>query len=166
VAYLDISPILAAMREQPDAFSLSDGWLIHRASRHRFKVQADGHVIVDAARGCSHRSVRNEQGRQLYEALETWQAEHWIPREINRHFSSCIRPSGFWRRWLRKAAALWGQHRHDGALAIYAQAWVQSRQAAPRRDDEPPPPRPRKPDLPPPAGPAAKIRRERDKVTA
>jgi hypothetical protein len=44
VAYLDISPMLVAMREQPATFSMSKGWLKHRPSRHRFWVGADVRV--------------------------------------------------------------------------------------------------------------------------
>lgn len=166
MAHLDISPMLDAMREHPDAFSLSDGWLKHRSGRHRFKVQADGYVIVDADCGCSGLSVHSEQGRQLYEALESWRVEYWVPREIDRLFGWHVRPASFWRRWVRKVAELWTRHRYDGALAICAQVWGEIGQVAPWRDDEPPPPRPKRPDLPPLAGPAAKIRREREKVTA
>jgi hypothetical protein len=166
MAYLDISPMLAAMREQPDAFSLSGGWLKHRPSHHWFKVHADGHVIVDAECGCAGLSVRAEQGRQLYEALESWRAEYWVPREINRHFARHFRPTSFWRRWLRKVTPLWPQDRHDDALAIHTRASAESGLMAPERDDGPPPPRPAKPDVPAPASSTANIRRESKEVTA
>jgi hypothetical protein len=71
--------MLAAMREQPEAFSLSRGWLKHHPSKHRFKVQADGFVVVDAEYGCATPSVRTEQGLQLNEAMKAWRAEYWRP---------------------------------------------------------------------------------------
>ncbi len=65
MAYLDISLMLVAMREQPDAFSLLNGWLKHHPTERRSKVQADGDVIVDAGYGRAGLSVHTDRGRQL-----------------------------------------------------------------------------------------------------
>jgi hypothetical protein len=164
--YLDIAPILAAIREQPSTFSISNGWLKHRPSRHRFKVQADGHVTVDAECGCAGLSVRTEQGRELHEALQTWQAEYWIPNEINRHFARHFQPASFWRRWLHKTAMFLSQDRSDGAFALYGRTWAESGQVVPGTNNEPPPARPARPDRPLPIGPSANVRQEPEKVTA
>ena len=166
MVYLDISPMLAAMREQPDAFSLSRGWLKHHPSNHRFKVQADGFVVVDAECGCATLSVRTEQGLQLNEAMKTWRAEYWVPHEINQHFARHFRPPRFWRRWLRKVTVLLTQDRDNSALAGYTQACSGSGQVvAPQRDDRPPSARNEKPDLPPPTDPSANIRRKPEEAT-
>ena len=142
MVYLDISPMLAAMREQPDAFSLSRGWLKHHPSNHRFKVQADGFVVVDAECGCATLSVRTEQGLQLKEAMKAWLAEYWVPHEINQHFARHFRPPSFWRRWLRRVTVILTQGRDNSALAVDAQACSDREQAvAPQRDDRPPSPR-------------------------
>jgi hypothetical protein len=160
MAYLDISPMLAAMREQPDTFSLSHGWLKHRPSHHRFKVQADGYVTVDSECGCADLSVRSGQGRELYEALQSWQADYWVPREVNRHFARHFRPAGLWRRWLRKVAALFAKDRRDSAFALYGEAWANSGRP-PEPNNDPPPAGSRRP---PPMGLSADVRREAEKV--
>jgi hypothetical protein len=93
MAYFDISSMLVALRDQPDAFCLSEGWLIHLPSRHRFKVQAEGSIIIDAACGDAGLSVHAEQGRQLYQAVGSWRTEYWIPHEISGHFANHFRPA-------------------------------------------------------------------------
>jgi hypothetical protein len=166
VAYLDISPMLAAMREQPDGFSLSNGWLRHHPSNHRFKVQADGFVIIDAECGCAALSVHTEQGLQLYDALETWRAEYWVPREINQHFARHFRPPSVWRRWLRKARAYLTQYLDNSASAIYDRPWSDSGQPVrPRGDNALTSGRTAKPDLPLSAAPPPNIRREPEDTT-
>jgi hypothetical protein len=157
--------MLAAMHEQPGEFSFSSGWLKHHPSHHRFKVQGDGYVIVDAECGCAGLAVRAEQGRQLVEALQCWRVEYWVPREINRHFARHFRTTSLWRRWLRKVAALWSRERSDSALAIYAQAWADCGQIGPGNDSRPRPPYAAKPDVPPPRGSFSNARRESEEAT-
>jgi len=165
MAYLDISPMLAAMREQPDTFSMSNGWLKHRPSHHRFKVQAGGHVIVDAECGCAGLSVRTEQGRELYEALQSWQAEYWVPREINRHFARHFQPASLWRRWLNNFLSLWSRDRSDGAFTSYRRTSAENGRATSRSYNEPLPEGLARSDWPPRPDPLANVRREREKVT-
>jgi hypothetical protein len=160
MAYFDISSMLVALREQPDAFCLSEGWLTHLPSRHRFKVQAEGSIIIDAAGGEACPSVHAEQGRELYQAVGSWRTEYWIPHEIGRHFANHFRPASFWRRWWRKIADLSVEHHHDGAFVLYGKAWADIGLVPRCPDSEPPPSRPAKPGRPPPTSPSANIRRE------
>lgn len=160
MTYLDISPILVALREQPDTFSLSEGWIIHLPSRHRFQVQAGGSVTLEAAYGDAGLSVHAQQGRQLHQAVASWRAEYWIPREISRHFGYPCRRASLGQRWRRKVADLLAQHQHDGALAIYAKAWADIGLVRGPRNNEPPPSRPTKPSRPSPTNPSANVRPE------
>jgi hypothetical protein len=166
VEYLDIDLMLAALREQPDAFFMSNGWLTYRPSRHRFKVQIDDKAIIGPkCADCDGLSVCEEQGCQLYKMLESWREEYWVPREISQRFGLCVRPASPWRRWLHKVATLRMDNRLDGALAIYAKAWAEIGQIAPRRDDQLPPPRPAKPNPPLPSRPSANTLRELEDMT-
>jgi hypothetical protein len=166
MAYLDIAPMLAAMREQPNTFSLSNGWLKHRPSRHWFKVQADGQVTVDAECGCAGLLVRTEQGRELYDALQTWQAEYWVPREINRHFAGHFRPASLWQRWVHKIGTLWLRDRADDAFPLYGRTRADSVRVVPGSNNEPSSDHPARPNWTPPMGSSAEVRREPEKVTA
>jgi hypothetical protein len=44
MAYLDMSPVLTALRERPHEFIVSDGWVRQHSSPYRLKAQFDGHV--------------------------------------------------------------------------------------------------------------------------
>jgi hypothetical protein len=164
VAYLDISPMLAALREQPATFSMAKGWLKHRPSRHRFKVDAAGHVIIDAECGCSGLSVRLEQGRKLYEALQVWREEYWVPHQVNQHFGAHFRPAPLWRRWWNSFVAFWTGDGEDGALALYGRAWAECGRTTAQANNPPPPDGPRWPTQPRPLVPPGKIRREPEDI--
>ena len=166
MANLDISPMLAAMREQPTAFSMTQDWLKHRPSRHRFKVDPTGHVIVDTQCGCAALSVRVEQGRELYEALRIWREEYWIPRQVNRHFARHFRPQPFWRRWWNAVVESWTGDDTESAFALYGQTWGAPYVAAQSSTGEPPVDGPRQPPLPRPLKPSAENRQEAEGIAA
>jgi hypothetical protein len=166
VAYLDISPMLVAMREQPATFSMSKGWLKHRPSRHRFWVGVDGHVTVDAECGCAGLSVRAEQGRELHQALQVWRTEYWVPHEVNRHFARHFQPAAFWRRWISAFLAMWSRDREDSAFALYGRTWAESGRSL-SEPNEPPPEGPTRLDQPPPLAPSSPhVHREPEEVAA
>ena len=166
LANLDISPMLAAMREQPAAFSMTKDWLRHRPSRHRFKVDPAGHVIVDAECGCAALSVRIEQGRELYEALKAWREEYWIPHQVNQHFARHFRPQPFWRRWWNAVVESWTGGDSEGAFALYGQTWGAPYIASQSSTGEPPLDGPKQPTRPRPLEPSAGSRRETEDSVA
>ena len=63
--YLDVSPMISALRFQPDDFEFKHGWLHHVPSRHRFQFDRMGRVTIDALCGCASLSVKPEQTDEL-----------------------------------------------------------------------------------------------------
>lgn len=85
---LDVTPMISALRFQPDDFELKHGWLHHVPSRHRFQFDKTGKVTIDALCGCASLSVKPEQADALFSMFKTWRSEYWAPLEINREFAS------------------------------------------------------------------------------
>jgi hypothetical protein len=103
--YLDVSPLVTALRTSPDTFEFTGGSLHHIPSRHRFKFDSNGGVRLHAQCSCSFLSIRKEQEMGLYEAFQQWRASYWRPIEINREFASHFDPPPAWRRFLIELTA-------------------------------------------------------------
>jgi hypothetical protein len=101
-SYLDLSPMIASLRTTPDDFEMQRGWLHHFPSHHRFKVDRQGTVIVEARCDCALLAVRREQGRELWDAFQQWQSAYWRIVEINREFASHFRTPSVWKRLYRR----------------------------------------------------------------
>lgn len=101
MAYLDLSPAIAALRARPEEFEFSDDALHHLSSRHRFRFDSEGDVRIDALCDCSLLRARPEQARSFHAAYREWHASYWRPLEINREFASHFEPR-LWRQ-----AAIW-----------------------------------------------------------
>jgi hypothetical protein len=100
MSYLDVSPLVTALRTSPETFEFTGGALQHIPSRHRFKFNAQGNVRVDAQCNCSFLSIRKEQESSLHEAFQEWRVNYWRPIEINREFAAHFAPPPAWRRFL------------------------------------------------------------------
>jgi hypothetical protein len=109
--YLDVNPMIAALRDTPDEFELANGWLNHIRSRHGFKFSPNDEVEIRAACDCTLLAVRSEQQRDLSTAYREWESNYWRPLQINREFAShfaarsalhqlLISLSGRLHRWL------------------------------------------------------------------
>ncbi len=81
VRYLDVAPMISALRVQPSDFEYSRGWLNHVPSRHRFQFDRSGRVTIDALCGCAALSVRPEQADELHTIYKTWRHSYWVPLE-------------------------------------------------------------------------------------
>src|SRR5262245_33435682 len=92
MAYLDVSPMVAALRENPSHFEIRHGLVQHITSRHSCQFDARGKVSIDARCNCSFLSVRSEQERELLEAYRLWQTQYWQPLMINKEFASHFAP--------------------------------------------------------------------------
>ena len=57
MAYLDMSPVLTALRERPHEFTVSDGWVQQHSSPYRLKAQIDGHVLVETEDGSASPNI-------------------------------------------------------------------------------------------------------------
>ena len=70
--YLDVAPMITALRSQPSDFEYAHGWLHHVPSRHRFQFERSGRVTIDALCGCAALSIRPEQADELHGTFKTW----------------------------------------------------------------------------------------------
>ena len=99
--YLDVSPMISALRLQPADFEFSHGWLHHVPSRHRFQFDRSGRVTIDALCGCAAMSIKPEQTDELMSMFRTWRQDYWVPLETNREFASHFRKPNAWARLFR-----------------------------------------------------------------
>jgi hypothetical protein len=98
--YLDVSPMISALRDSPTSFEFARGSLHHIPSRHRFQFDHGGHVRIDAGCDCSSLVVSKQQEPALTEAFQQWRADYWRPLEINRQFAAHFDPPSPWRKLL------------------------------------------------------------------
>ncbi len=96
-SFLDVSPMIGALRFQPSDFEYARGYLMHVPSRHRFWFNHDGRMTILADCRCSGRSIRPDQSRELYDTFQAWRSEYWRPLQTN---ASLVRP-GAWVRLFR-----------------------------------------------------------------
>lgn len=115
MTYLDISPMLVALREQPANFELRGAELHHVPSRHSFGFTRGGRAAVTRAWcDCAALPISETQSSQFKLAFDDWMLAYWQPRQaaeaearriakINRHFASHFRPGLVTRlmRWLK-----------------------------------------------------------------
>src|SRR5256884_4854761 len=88
MAYLDVSPMIVALRTSPSDFELKRGWLRHFPSRHEFKFDSEGNVRLHARCDCAMLAVRREQGLELWQTFQQWHVSYWRPLDINKEFAS------------------------------------------------------------------------------
>jgi len=154
MAYLDMSPVLTALRERPHEFIVSDGWVRQHSSPYRLKAQVDGHVLVETEDSSPSPLISCSQGFDLFRAIENWRVNYWIPREVNRIFARQIRPRRLWQRILDRVEAWLPERTGESALATYAWAFAGNRPSGTSRGN---PPQPRHPKRPPSPVPNDKI---------
>jgi hypothetical protein len=102
MAYLELSPAIAALRARPEEFEFSNDTLHHLGSRHRFRFLSEDSVEIHADCGCAILKASQEQTKVFHAAYREWHASYWQPLEINREFASHFEPA-LWRRatiWL------------------------------------------------------------------
>ncbi|HZS63412.1 MAG TPA: hypothetical protein VFA53_02785 [Xanthobacteraceae bacterium] len=92
MAYLDVSPMMVALRTTPEEFEFSHGWLHHTPSRHSFSFNPEGRVQLRADCNCSLLAIKSDQEEALAACYNEWQANYWRPLQINREFASHFRP--------------------------------------------------------------------------
>jgi len=66
VRFLDVSPMISALRFQPTDFEYAHGWLRHVPSRHAFRFDRKGGITIEAQCGCAGLNVRQEQADELF----------------------------------------------------------------------------------------------------
>jgi len=100
MSYLDVNPVIAALRTTPNAFEFVGGALHHIPSRHHFYFEGNGRVRLIAECSCSSLTVADEQQACLTEAFSQWRVNYWRPLEINKQFAEHFNPPSSWRRVL------------------------------------------------------------------
>lgn len=101
IRYLDASPLIDALRFQPEDFELKQGWLTHLPSRHRFQFGRRGRVTIEADCSCASMAIQPEQREDLAAMFQTWRSEYWVPIETNREFASHFAAPNAWVRLFR-----------------------------------------------------------------
>lgn len=95
MSYLDLNPLIAALRTAPDDFELVGGCLVHLRSAHSFRFKANDEVELRATCDCTVLAMWPEQMRELAKSFREWERDYWRPLLINREFASHFaRPGG------------------------------------------------------------------------
>ena len=115
LGFLDVAPMISALRFQPADFEFAHGSLHHVPSRHRFQFDRIGRVTIDAMCGCAALSIRPEQADELYAGFKTWRQFYWQPLETNREFASHFRRPNPWVRLFRDIRMAWRRFRGHAA---------------------------------------------------
>src|SRR5438132_29374 len=68
MAYLDLTPMLQAMRARPSEFEMYGPFLQHIRSQHLLEVDRRGNVRVHARCDCAMLEVSREQGEEMMAA--------------------------------------------------------------------------------------------------
>jgi hypothetical protein len=113
MAYLDLTPMLQAMRSRPSEFEMYGPFLRHVRSQHLLDFDRRGNARVHARCDCATLQVSLEQSEEMKAAFSAWKITYWEPRlaeieaekraaKINREFASHFRPPGAWRRFLAR----------------------------------------------------------------
>ena len=100
MSYLDVAPMMSALRTTPEEFSFKHGVLKHGPSRHSFAFHDSGNIHIRAECNCAYLSVRPDQRNELNACFQEWQANYWRPMRINKEFASHFRPRSPLRRLL------------------------------------------------------------------
>jgi len=124
MAYLDASPLISALRTDPEVFEFSNGYLRHIPSRHRFQFNSTHGVRVQAECACAFLEIAKSQQPSLCEAFQEWRLNYWRPIEINREFAGHFRAHSWLRQQLIKMTAwllcaLVTDHRHAAAAKAH-----------------------------------------------
>lgn len=86
--YLDVGPVIGALRSAPEEFEVLNGSLHHMRSRHSFVFDERELVRIDAECECALLAVRPDQQQEFAACFHAWQADYWRPLEINREFAA------------------------------------------------------------------------------
>lgn len=98
VPYLDVDPMIIALRATAEAFTMNGKWLRHIPSHHDFKFdEGAGKVSLRANCSCAQLIVRDWQQTSLVIAFQKWRVDYWTPKMINAEFASHFARRSAWR---------------------------------------------------------------------
>jgi hypothetical protein len=110
MTYLELAPLITAIRSRPEEFEFSNDTLHHMKSRHRFHFLSEDDMEIHADCDCSFLRASREQTKAFHAAYRQWHASYWRPLEINREFALHFAPPPPWRRlaiWLLRRLVSW-----------------------------------------------------------
>ena len=79
MAYLDLSPMLQAMRARPSEFEMQGSYLRHISSHHLLNFDIWGNARVHARCDCAMLDVSREQSDEMKSAIAAWRVVYWEP---------------------------------------------------------------------------------------
>jgi hypothetical protein len=88
MSYLDLNPVITALRTTPEEFELVGNWLNHARSAHSFRFGTNDEVELRAVCDCTLLAMWPEQMRELAKGFREWERDYWRPLQINREFAS------------------------------------------------------------------------------
>src|SRR5258708_22351729 len=80
MAYLDLSPMLQAMRVRPSEFEMQGAYLHHIPSHHLLNFDPSGLARVHARCDCAMLDVSRAQSEEMRAAMSAWRVVYWEPR--------------------------------------------------------------------------------------
>jgi hypothetical protein len=87
MAYLDVSPMIVALRTSPTEFDLRRGLLRHKPSGHRVLFDPlGGSARIEANCDCALLRVSYQQSSELTEAYHHWEETYWRVVHFDRRF--------------------------------------------------------------------------------
>jgi len=100
MTYLELAPVITALRSRPEEFELQSDALHHLGSRHSFRFLSDDELRIEARCGCVRLRASREQSRVLHQAFRRWWTSYSQALQINREFAGHFEPPGLVRRTL------------------------------------------------------------------
>lgn len=107
--FIDASPMIRALRQNPSEFEMRYNCVRHRPSRHWLGFDPNGTARLSAHCSCAEFPISAEQSAELRAAVANWKEIYWRPlmareaaarrvAEINREFARHFQPKTPWRR--------------------------------------------------------------------
>ena len=101
--FIDASPMIRALRQNPSEFEMRYNCVRHRPSRHWLGFDPNGTARLSAHCSCAEFPISAEQSAELRAAVANWKEIYWRPlmareaaarrvAEINREFARHFQP--------------------------------------------------------------------------
>ena len=131
MVYLNVCPMMVALRETPEDFEIDQDWLLHIPSGHGFIFDPRGRARVIAHCDCALLAISPEQQRNLFTCFNDWKVNYWFPRQVNTEFASHFQSRSIYRQilidltsWLYRRLVRGNQkrdHHHEHAMIVKAE---------------------------------------------
>lgn len=144
MAYLDVAPMMTALRRAPHEFELEHqvkpsglsapsfgDILLHRPSKHRFSLEPYPHLVQTDC-DCSALRIESHQARDLSVAIGEWRTNYWVPQleaRASAFAKGHAEAAAAYERELRERAEFYAWLRgRPAALASWIVSWFRPAQ--------------------------------------